>query len=255
MLAPNVRWSNPATNILVAGFVTSGLLIWQFFTPDIIPKPLEILGSLGDLWKDGLGVHLYTSMALYGEALFLSSVISLIVAYASTLDALRPLSKAAGQLRFAGTTLLPFLLTLYVAGAHDKKLLLLLFSMSVFLVVGMMDVLNSVPKEKFDLARTLRMNEWQVLWEVQILGTADIMFDVIRQNAAIGWMMLAMVEGLWRGEGGIGAIMDVQIHYLHLSSVLAIQLLILALGILQDRLINTVKGMCCRYSKLLLERR
>lgn len=254
-LAPNVRWSSPATKGLVAGFTALGLLLWQFATPDIIPKPLEILGSLGDLWKDGFGVHLYVSMTLYIEALILSTVVSLIIAYASTMEIMRPLSNGIGQLRFAGLTGLPFLLTLYIGGAHNLKLSLLLFSISVFLVTGMIDVLNSIPKEKFDLARTLQMNEWQVLWEVQILGTVDIMFDVVKQNAAIGWMMLPMVEGLWKSEGGIGAVMDVQNRTLHLSTVFAIQVTILAMGLLQDKLIWVVKNISCPYAKLLLERR
>lgn len=241
--------------MLVAGQVSIAILWWWFVTPDIIPKPLEVLGSLGDLWKDGLGMHLQISLALYGEALLLATVFSLVLAYASTLEITRPITEGWGQLRFAGMTGVPFVITLYISGAHNLKLTLLTFSISVFLVTGMVDILNGIPKEKFDLARTLKMNEWQVLWEVQILGTADIMFDAVRQNAAIGWMMLAMVEGLWKSEGGVGAVMEIQSHHFDLSSVFAIQLVILCLGLAQDWIIGKVKGKCCPYSKLLLERR
>jgi len=52
----------------------------------------------------------------------------------------------------------------------------------------MIDVVAQVPKEKFDLARTLRMGEWRVVWEVIVLGRADAAFDAMRQNAAMGWM-------------------------------------------------------------------
>jgi len=41
---------------------------------------------------------------------------------------------------------------------------------------------------------------------VIVLGRADAAFDAMRQNAAMGWMMLTMVEGISRSEGGIGGL-------------------------------------------------
>ena len=57
--------------------------------------------------------------------------------------------------------------------------------------------------DKFDHARSLRFSDWRVVWEVVVLGTADKAFEILRQNAAIGWMMLTMVEGISRSEGGM----------------------------------------------------
>src|SRR5437867_629398 len=81
---------------------------------------------------------------------------------------------------------------------------LLVFGMTVFFVTSMLDVVAAIPKESFDHARTLRMGEWRTVWEVLVLGTAEKAMDVLRQNAAIGWMMLTMVEGISRSEGGVG---------------------------------------------------
>jgi len=106
----------------------------------------------------------------------------------------------------------------------------------------------------FDLARTLRMGEWRVVWEVIILGQIDQAFDVLRQNAAIGWMMLTMVEGIVRSEGGVGTILLDQNHHFRLAAVFAIQLTILLLGLFQDYSIGLLKNMFCPYAALTLER-
>lgn len=119
----------------------------------------------------------------------------------------------------------------------------------------MLDVLAAIPKEKYDLARTLRMGEWQVLWEVQILGRIDVMFDVIRQNGAMAWLMLPLVEGLVRSGGGIGVVLVTQNKQFHLADIFAIQLSILGLGVFQDFGIGWIKKTVCPYADLLLERR
>ena len=53
--------------------------------------------------------------------------------------------------------------------------------------------------------RALGAGELRTLWEVVILGTLDKAFEVLRQNFAMGWTMITMVEGISRSEGGVGA--------------------------------------------------
>jgi NitT/TauT family transport system permease protein len=150
---------------------------------------------------------------------------------------------------------LTFFFTLMARSGHELKLSLLVFSVSVFFVTGMADVINSVPKEMFDLARTLRMGEWRVVWEVIVLGQIDQVFDVLRQNAAMGWMMLTMVEGIVRSEGGVGTVLLDQNHHFRLAAVFAIQLTILLLGLFQDYAIGVGKSLLCPYAVLTLERK
>ena len=131
---------------------------------------------------------------------------------------------------------------------------LLVFGMSVFFVTSMASVVAAIPREKFDYARSLRMSEWRVVWEVVVLGTADQAIEVLRQNAAMGWMMLTMVEGISRSEGGVGAMLLNQNKHFHLAEVFAIQILILVLGMTQDYGIGVTKRLLCPYSALTLER-
>ena len=67
--------------------------------------------------------------------------------------------------------------------------------------------------------------------------------------------MLPMIEGLFKSEGGIGAVLDVQNHHFHLATIAAIQLVVLGIGLFQDYGIGVLKNICCPYATLLLERR
>lgn len=254
ILTPNKAASVRTMQLIVFGQVALFVLLWSL-TPDIIPKPLEVLQAFVGLFKDGLIEHLLISLVLYGEAVLLATVISLALAYSAAMPAFRPLAMGSTKLRFLGLTGLYFLFTMYLSGAHQIKLGLLTFSILVFTITSMMDVLDNIPSEKYDLAHTLRMNPWQTLWEVEVLGRADMALDVLRQNAAIGWMMLGMVEAMFRSEGGIGVVLAVQDKGFHLSEVFAIQLLILTVGICQDYLIGIFKNICCPYANLILNRR
>jgi len=74
------------------------------------------------------------------------------------------------------------------------------------------------------------MNEWRTSLEVVVFGESDQAFDCLRQNAAMSWMMLSLVESLSRSGGGVGALLLDQNKHFHLDSVLAIQLTIFDVG-------------------------
>ena len=255
VFSPNAVLNKNAVRALVAVQIGIVILLW-FFSPFVLlPKPGEVLNAFGDLWEQGLGAELITSFYLNVQAIALSTVVSLLLAYATVMPFFRPIVALLSKLRFLSLVGLTFFFTLMARSGHELKLSLLVFSVSVFFVTGMADVINGVPKEMFDLARTLRMGEWRVVWEVIVLGQIDQVFDVLRQNAAMGWMMLTMVEGIVRSEGGVGTILLDQNHHFRLAAVFAIQLTILLLGLLQDYGIGLAKNLLCPYAALTLEQK
>jgi NitT/TauT family transport system permease protein len=167
----------------------------------------------------------------------------------------QPIAHAVSKGRFLGMVGLTFFFTIIFSSGHRLKVSLLVFGVAVFFVTSMIDVVAQVPKEKFDLARTLRMGEWRVVWEVIILGRADAAFDAMRQNAAMGWMMLTMVEGISRSEGGIGALLLNQNKHFRLEAVFAIQIAILMIGLFQDYALGLAKKFLFPYADLQLEKR
>jgi len=256
VLLPNAPVSPATMGLLAAGQVTAFAVCWSLSATPILPRPLEVVKALRELWlQDGLGRELLTSFVVNVEALFLTTVLSLALSYLTVVPFFRPLAGAVARGRFLGLVGLTFLFTLLLGGGRPLKVALLVFGMSVFFVTSMADVIADIPKEAFDHARTLRMSEWRTVWEVVVLGTADQAFDILRQNAAIGWMMLTMVEGIARSEGGVGAMLLNESKHFRLADVFGIQIVILLMGIFQDYSIGVLKQIICPYAALTLERR
>jgi NitT/TauT family transport system permease protein len=252
---PNRVVSSTALQILIAAQAAIALLVWWRSPFEVVPRPDEVARALGSLWMNqGLGPELWTSFTSNLQALAITTVLSLLLSYLTVLPVWRPVVAAISKGRFIGLTGLTFLFTLIFGGGHPLKISLLVFGMTVFFVTSMASVVAAIPREKFDYARSLRLSEWRVVWEVVVLGTADQAIEVLRQNAAMGWMMLTMVESISRSEGGIGAMLLNQNKHFHLAEVFAIQILILVLGMTQDYGIGVFKRIVCPYSALIVER-
>ena len=256
VVVPNRIISKSAFHILILVQIVVFLVIWNASSFVFLPKPSEVLSAFVNLWsQEGLAQELMTSFTLNVEAILITSVISLLLAYATTINFFRPIVALVTKGRFLSLVGLTFFFTMMFNGSHELKLSLLVFGVMVFMITSMVDVVTEIPREKFDLARTLGMNEWQVVWEVIVLGKADVAFDVIRQNAAMSWMMITMVEGISRSEGGVGALLLNQNKHFNLAAVFAIQITILLLGLAQDYGIGLFKRIACPYAELAMEKR
>lgn len=246
-----------STYFLVAAlqFVTV-LIVWTLFNPALIPTPVEILMAMGSLWTKGVFTEeLLKSFIVNLKAIFFSTVISLSLAYLTVVPAMRGVVGAASKFRFLGLTGLTLPFTLMFPDGDSLRVAILTFAMSANFVTSMADVVAAIPREEFDHARTLRMGPWRTVWEVVILGRFSQAFEVLRQNAAIGWMMLTMVEVIAQSGGGIGLVLyKANRQFELLPQVFAILLVILFVGYVQDRAITFLKRTVCPYAFLKLER-
>jgi len=230
------------------------LAAWHFSSA-AIPRPDEILAALHRLWQDqGLFAELETSFVLNLEAIALSTVITLGLAYLTVVPAVRPIVGAITKLRFTGMVGWAFVLTLATNTGHQLKLWMLVFGMTPFFLTSMASVVEQIPSERFDHARTLGLTEWRVVREVVIHGTLDQALEALRQNAAMGWMMLTMVEGVVRSDGGIGAMMLNENKHLALDAVFALILVVLLVGVAQDYAFGWLRRAVCPYSQLTMVR-
>ena len=254
--SPNRVISKSALRFIIVFQIAVLLLVWSTSSYVFLPKPLGVWRAFVDLWNhEGLGQELIVSFLLNVQAMVWATVISLGLAYLTVVPVFQPIAHAVSKGRFLGMVGLTFFFTIIFATGHRLKVSLLVFGVAVFFVTSMIDVVAQVPREKFDLARTLRMGEWRVVWEVIILGRADAAFDAMRQNAAMGWMMLTMVEGISRSEGGIGALLLNQNKHFRLEAVFAIQIAILLIGLFQDYALGLAKRFLFPYADLQLEKR
>lgn len=254
--SPNRVISKAAFRFIIVFQIAVLLVFWATSTYVFLPKPMDVWRAFVDLWNhEGLGQELIISFLLNVQAMAWATIISLGIAYLTVVPFFQPIANAISKGRFLSMVGLTFFFTILFASGHRLKVSLLVFGVAVFFVTTMLDVVAQVPKEKFDLARTLRMSEWRVVWEVIVLGRADAAFDAMRQNAAMGWMMLTMVEGISRSEGGVGALLLNQNKHFRLEAVLAIQIAILLIGLFQDYALGLAKRFLFPYAELQLERR
>ncbi len=241
-----------SVKFLAAGQLVILLGLWSVAPASTgIPSPMAVLTAWNDLaTTKGLLLELWSSMQTIVYAIALSGLISWTIAVAFTADVFKPVGTFVSAMRFLGFAGLTFLFTLWTNSAFGLKLSLLTFGMTVFLTRSMIDVVKSAPQSEIDYARTLGLSGWRLTWELMVRGRSGDMLDLIRQNAAVGWTLLAMVEGITRSEGGIGAMLLNSNKYFNLNAVFAIQLTILAYGIVQDYALSYLRSVLCPWTRL-----
>jgi NitT/TauT family transport system permease protein len=243
---PNEAVPVTTAKALVAGWVALWLAYWTLMRPMVFPSPLDVLGAFPGLWwQEGLADALASSLRVSVEAIVLSAAIALPLAYVSRIPAVRPLAAGLSTLRFLSPAVFFMLLLFMIGNGHGVKLGMLVGGQAFFLLTTMVSVVHAIPDDAFDDARTLRMSEWTATWYVVVRGTLPQAFDAIRDNAAIAWGMLMMVEGVIRSEGGLGVLMLQQERYFRLADIGAIALTILAVGLVQDWAIGWLKRAAC----------
>ncbi len=256
-LVPNAAVNRPTQIAISIFWVIVAIAAWVVFSMGqgqasiipILPSPLETLAAAGVQWQQGVFFEMLTSLLLSLEAIAWALLIALAAAYVSTVWGFKPPVALWGQLRFASLLGMILFFILFTNNGHALKVAILVFAITTFFIYDMLTVLSNIPQARFDHAKTLGLNRFQVLREVVMRGTLHNAFDSLRMNAAIAWMMLATVEGLSRSEGGIGVLLINLNRMQNTAAILSIQLMILAVGLGQDFLIKWVKSMVCPYTR------
>lgn len=227
------------------------VMFWSLSTSKSLPTPLEVGKAWLDLFQNhDLMFELWSSVKTSLVSLAISTVAAVTVAALSTAPLFQPLARFSSALRFLGFAGLTFVFMLMSSNGYWLKIWLLSFGMFVFLVTGLLAEIRALPQEQVDHCRTLGMKDWRITAELVLLGKADVTLDLVRQNAAVGWTLLTLVEGVTRSEGGIGAMLLNQNRYFLLAGVFAIQITILLYGLGQDVLLRMLKEAMCPHSRL-----
>jgi ABC-type nitrate/sulfonate/bicarbonate transport system permease component len=233
------------------GWLGLAALIWILFKPAIMPNPLDIILSIPNLWNDGgLRDALITSFVTNVQAIVVSAAISLPLAWLSRVPIIRPLAEGIAKLRFLSPAIFFIILLFMLGSPHAVKIAMLVLGESFFLMTSMVNVVQGIPASSFDEATVLRMSPWQSTWYVVVRGTLHQALEAIRDNTAMGWSMLMMVEGFLRSEGGIGVLMLNQERYMKFDNVYGIALSVLVVGIGQDLGLRWLRGALCPHTKL-----
>src|SRR6266540_1828298 len=220
-----------ARSNLVIVWIGLLLAVWFFNPIKALPFSGEVLRAFGHMWSaaggQGLLYNIYVTLKLNIVGLGYAAIISLAIAYLSVIP-------------------------LFPIG-WPMKVAMLTTGMSFFLVTSMTGVIASIPRMKYELAKVLGYNDWQVFYSVIVRPTLPEMIDMIAQNAAIGWVMITAIETYNRTEGGIGSQIYAYSSTNNLAEVYAYLLIIGAIAVAEDLFFKLIKRLMFPYS-LIAER-
>lgn len=243
MFKPFEKISRQTFTIMVLSQIILTLIVWQLAPGGLIPQPLKVITAFGHLLTTRLLLdNMLVSLLLTLQALVYSILITLVFSYLSVIPFFHSIAQFIVKCRYLTLTGLIFIFTLLTKDGSQLKLSLLVFGIVPFFTTSFLSVILRINRQEYELCQTLGYNPWQTLYEVIIVGKADQVFEILRQNFAIAWMMITMVEGLSMSEGGIGALLIKYNKYNDLTNVLALQMLIFGIGLCFDYLLGTLRS-------------
>lgn len=235
---------------IITFWVAFFLLMFEVFHSKVIPSPSKVFNSLITMIQtDVFYEELVSSLMTTLKAMFYSILATVVIVYASTIVFFRPLAEFISKCRYLTLTGLVFVFTILSNNLADLKMYLLMFGIIPFFVTSFLSIVQSTPPEEKWKGYVNNLGRWGTLYEVIIIGKLDMLFEVMRQNFAISWMMITMVEGFAMSEGGIGTLMIKSNKYLNLAPVFAMLIIVLILGLLFDWGLSALRNMLFPYIK------
>jgi len=256
LIRPLASLRGRAAVLLISAEAAAALVLWEVFGENgLIPGPVRIMKAVLRIITSAEFVdNFFSSLGLMLSGMGLSIAMALLVSYLSLVPVFTPLARFVMKCRYLTLTGLVFLFTLLTHDGHQLKLTLLVFGIVPFFVTSLLSMIAAIPDQEYDLCKTLRMGSWQTLFEVVIRGRLDQVLDVIRQNFAIAWMMITMVEGISMSEGGLGTLLIKSNKYIDLSTVFAILVIIFGIGVLFDLLLKHLRHWLFPYTTLTIRK-
>jgi len=251
IFSPLKSVNKQTVSIIILIEIIFALSIWQIAGGELIPKPVKVFHAIVNiLGSSDFYTNLMSSFGLTIKGMFFSIIIALVFSYLSMVQFFRPIAQFLVKCRYLTLTGLIFLFTLLTNDGSQLKISLLIFGIVPFFVTSLLTIFSQIEEQEFELCTTLRMSSWRSVWEVVIIGRLDQVFEVLRQNFAISWMMITMVEGYAMSEGGLGTMLIKANKYIQLDRVFAVLAIILAIGILFDFLLSNLRHWFFPYTNL-----
>ncbi|MFL1896851.1 ABC transporter permease [Aquimarina sp. 2-A2] len=253
VLKPFEKISNKLQYAIMFGWIILVIVFWIISSMGerhLFPSPQQVATGFAELYNEGLVVHIASSLLLCLQAILIAVVISLFFSYLSTIPVMLSFAKALSKLRYLPLTGITFYLAIIISDARTMQVWVLVVFMSTYLTTSLLSMISSISQEEFDHARSLQCNRWEVLWEVVIKGRIDHVIEVIRQNLAIVWMMLVTVESILVAAGGLGFLIKNSDKFMNHGRIIALQIVILVVGLSIDFVLSFLRKAFFRYSKI-----
>jgi ABC-type nitrate/sulfonate/bicarbonate transport system permease component len=253
LFTPFEKISKTNKTIILSVWIVLVLALWFLLTSGqkhLFPSPAQVFNAFHELFNEGLVVHVFNSLKLCFISITIAVIISMFFAYSWPIPLFKPVSEFVTKFRFLPLAGLTLYITMIIHDARNMQIWILVIFLTTFLTTSLIAVVAAIPQEEFDHAKTLKCNRFEVLGQVIILGRIDYVIDVIRQNLAITWMMLVTVESTLAAAGGLGFLIKNSDKFSNHSRIIALQIIILLIGLGLDFGINYLRKALFRYSKI-----
>jgi NitT/TauT family transport system permease protein len=222
-----IRGQVPSSVSILLGFVPIILLIvfWWALTrgipeervlgPTILPSPVEVAQSLGDLLSSSdqdnrsLLDHIGLSLRRVGLGFLLGLAVALPIgilmgSFGSARSTMAPVVTASGYIPIA--TLVP--LTMSWFGLDEsQKVVFLSMAFCIFLLPMVVQAIDAVPDIYLRTASTLGATRWQLIRRVLVPVALPDIWHSMRLAFGIGWSYLVLAEVVVK-SGGLGDLID-----------------------------------------------
>ena len=247
--------------ILAAAGVAVVLVVWHLLTtggspfvePAILPHPWRVLMAFGDRYRDNdiirntcrsLGINL----AGYVEALLIALPLGFLIG-------LFPLFRGGFQkqvesLRYVPLTAVTGLFIVWFGVGVSMKVHFLAFGILIYLLPVIVQRIDDVEDVYLKTVYTLGASPWQTIRTVYWPAVVSRLSDDVRVLTAISWTYIIVAENIDSSQGGLGALIwRVGQRQGRMDKVFALLLLIVLIGVVQDRLFKRADGSLFPYKR------
>lgn len=204
----------------------------------LLPSPVKVIKAFPELNKndDVIGNTFY-SIKLNFLGYILAILISIPIGF---LLGLIPLfrglfSQIIDSYRFIPLTAVTGIFIMWLGLGSEMKVSFLAFGIIVYLIPVVVQRIDEVQNVYLNTVFTLGATSWQTIRTVYIPYVFSKIIDDIRVLTAISWTYITIAEMLNKG-GGIGELIWTAKRQSRIDKAFAILIIIVAIGILQDRL-------------------
>ncbi|MFQ4148299.1 ABC transporter permease [Arthrobacter sp. LAPM80] len=219
------------------------LLAWQFYVSlglrrrDLVPGPLDVLGSLGTLWQEGTAQEaVWTSL----QRGIMGFTISIVVAtpIGLLLSQVRLLRRAFGPL-ISGLQVLPSVAWVPAAiiwfGLTDATVYFVMFMGAIPSVInGLIAGVDQIPPQYRRVGQILGASRWQMAVNVVLPAALPGYVGGLKQGWAFSWRSLMAAEIIAMGGSlgfGLGSLLEQGRQLSDMGIVMSAILIILFVGI------------------------
>jgi len=204
----------------------------------ILPSPLSVLSSFKELhFHDYLVRNTLYSIKLnllgYIEAIIISIILGFIIGLIPFFKSM--LNRYIEAIRFLPLTAVTGLFIAWFGIETNMKVQFLAFGIIVYLLPVVVYRISQIDNIYLQTAYTMGASNWQMVRKVYWPFVTSKIFDDIRVLTAISWTYIIVAE-LVNKTGGVGALIYTAARQSRLDKVFAILLVIIIIGVLQDRL-------------------